>query len=536
MRYLTLFILFLTVTLPAAVVKIQENPYTTNTAPTMTNVTTAIISNSPAFFTTDEYMPPVQRSVASLGAWEWQTRVLTNGDATDPQGIMYIPCAVRVNGNLAVYYTTWTNPCYVVYGCWNNKSQIKMAVGKSWDSLTKLGAVLSRSSNTNDWDSGYVSGARVTKLRENYFVMTYNGARITQCYPDNNIEFEQADEGCLDGTRRLLNCSIGLATSTDGTNWTKHANNPILPLNSSTNDWDGWQLFTSRMLYHKGTYYLYYTALSRTGGAATGVATSTNVAGPYTRYAGNPNVGASGDPDIIRVGGNTWMLFLAEGGARYISTNLYNWKEVLPRGMTFTAIPEKLYPATGNGAPFSCSLFDDGGELVMLSNSAGVTNGHYGTIVLGRPAERKRIRGRDVWGGFNELTIGTTPDLTSWPVAPRTANDALIINSNSIVKLMTARDDSGAPGWSGFAWMRTNILNRNNIVDSGLASLGGVGSNVVRTTWADNAYRFLLIYENTNTATVSAMSVRRITNGASFTITSSSASDGGNVNWIILQP
>jgi hypothetical protein len=86
------------------------------------------------------------------------------------------------------------------------------------------------------------------------------------------------------------------ATSTDeGCTWTEQAE-AVARGSDSTNNWDYTSALTPNILFHEGTYYLYYTGTPldwediyiAEGIKAIGVATASSPYGPWTKYAGNP--------------------------------------------------------------------------------------------------------------------------------------------------------------------------------------------------------------------------------------------------------
>jgi predicted GH43/DUF377 family glycosyl hydrolase len=76
--------------------------------------------------------------------------------------------------------------------------------------------------------------------------------------------------------------SIGLATSSDGIHWNKYPNNPVL---KGTSGWE-YQISPSSVIQIEGKYYMYYTARNFPN-YSIGLATSSDGIN-WTRYSGNP--------------------------------------------------------------------------------------------------------------------------------------------------------------------------------------------------------------------------------------------------------
>lgn len=90
------------------------------------------------------------------------------------------------------------------------------------------------------------------------------------------------------GTPRGLNCQIGLATSPDGINWTRHPENPILKLGPA-GSWDSSILICQHVLFDKEelVYKMWY--VGGNPGADFGIGYATSPDGVHwTKYAGNP--------------------------------------------------------------------------------------------------------------------------------------------------------------------------------------------------------------------------------------------------------
>jgi autotransporter-associated beta strand protein len=144
--------------------------------------------------------------------------------------------------------------------------------------------------------------------------------------------------------------SNGLASSTDGVNWTRFRNEPVLSIyDADRGAWENNVIYQPWLVEHQGMFYNFYNA--KGGPEQTGMATSSDLLS-WTRYANNPvipvgasiyNSSFSADPKVFR-DGNHWVCFffgVGAGGAHIMaafSWDLYNW----------TVDPTPLYLAGGN--------------------------------------------------------------------------------------------------------------------------------------------------------------------------------------------
>ncbi|GEM_PF-3411817 len=85
------------------------------------------------------------------------------------------------------------------------------------------------------------------------------------------------------------NNAIGYATSSDGLNWTKYANNPVLTPGQAKS-WDGGYIIAPHVIFHQGIYKMWYRGTMNADDsnlASIGYATSTDGVN-WVKYAGNP--------------------------------------------------------------------------------------------------------------------------------------------------------------------------------------------------------------------------------------------------------
>ncbi len=122
------------------------------------------------------------------------------------------------------------------------------------------------------FDSEGVFGACVLKVKDIYY-MWYNGYKTQPYYAGNFL--------------------IGLATSTDGLNWTRVSNNPVLPLGDPGN-WDEQWTYVNSVLWDEGVYKMWYTGMNSSGISSIGYATSSDGIS-WVKYSGNPVLKGSAD-------------------------------------------------------------------------------------------------------------------------------------------------------------------------------------------------------------------------------------------------
>jgi predicted GH43/DUF377 family glycosyl hydrolase len=134
---------------------------------------------------------------------------------------------------------------------------------------------LTPTNGSSYFDSEGVFGACVLEVGDTYY-MWYNGYN-TQPY-------------------FLGPLRTGLATSTDGINWTRYSDNPVLEL-GAPGSWDSYWAYVNSVLYENGLFKMWYTGANNSGLCRVGYATSTDGI-IWEKYAGNPVLqGAPGNWD-----------------------------------------------------------------------------------------------------------------------------------------------------------------------------------------------------------------------------------------------
>lgn len=248
------------------------------------------------------------------------------------------------------------NTMAIYYGSYDAGAtgRIFKAFGNVLNGFTFGGIALDIGS-AGQWDSANVSAGRIFQDSGTNYLYYFGGT---------NHGFETPPT------------SIGVATSTDGTNFTRYSGNPILTPGPGA--YDAQQLFTFCVIKKGAIYYGFYNAADNVDGTETvNMATAPSPLGPWTKYSGNPvfkgiqGGGArsiASDPAVfaLRYGGYGMIIWNREGVLNNdqlmsaVSVDLTNWTN-----------PTYL---TNNGARiqgYGPSFIDDNGPEFMAQNQAG---------------------------------------------------------------------------------------------------------------------------------------------------------------------
>lgn len=103
-------------------------------------------------------------------------------------------------------------------------------------------------------------------------------------------------------TSTHMGAAVGLATSDDGINWIKYAENPVFEKGDSL-EWDGFWIESPAILYDSGVYKMWYTGVAYDWKIRIGYAISSDGI-IWTKYPGNPvlDLGTAGEWEDFWVG------------------------------------------------------------------------------------------------------------------------------------------------------------------------------------------------------------------------------------------
>ncbi|HYD79450.1 MAG TPA: hypothetical protein VEC06_06555 [Paucimonas sp.] len=288
---------------------------------------------------------------------------------------MHFISTLKINGTIWAYYIRWENP--------SNPSDPRGGIGlaKSTDGVnfTDHGPVL-RAGPAGSWDS---------------FMASFPGI-----WYDNGTFYLVYEGSGTAGTNSPG--AIGLATSTDGVNFTKHG----IILNRNTYGWERTNIGTPSLYKEGSTWYLFYHGFD---GATCqiGLATGPSLTS-LTKHAGNPVIrsvpstwqsGTAGKRDIVKVNGKYYMVYEGSGPQPYdtakwssgvaSSSDLFNWT-------TFSqnAVLPQTANTFGNDGP---AFLNVGGLNYVYYRAGGGT--------------RRALIANESYGGFDRSWSMSSPGI-----------------------------------------------------------------------------------------------------------------------------
>ncbi len=183
------------------------------------------------------------------------------------------------------------------------------------------------------WDNGFLEGPSVMK-EGGVYKMWYCGYDVV-----------------VDGNGTDGNTNIGLATSTDGINWTKHPNNPVFTTGTGT--WDSHYVQDPHVLKDNGVYYMWYGGNDVEGyGQQVGLATSTDGIA-WTKSPMNPVLqkGGANDwdantasfPSVLKGDNSYEMWYTGKDIAELVENDLDYYWELGYASSTITSIADRSH-------------------------------------------------------------------------------------------------------------------------------------------------------------------------------------------------
>jgi hypothetical protein len=217
--------------------------------------------------------------------WTWYD---TNSDG-EPNRVIHPNCATNPAGGSTTWMRGEASVGTVLYdstaGLWkawghggNNTGPRAMwyatasAPEGPWTFQNNGQPILQRDTGAGSFETAFIADARVIRLSATSYVMLYGGHKVTVDRPQ-----------------------VGWATSSDGVTWTKNSSTvPVFGYGAS-GAWDEEAIYPAGLVYDGTTYHLWYAGCplgSTTLGTGLGYASSTNGT-TWTRGANNPVLGLS---------------------------------------------------------------------------------------------------------------------------------------------------------------------------------------------------------------------------------------------------
>lgn len=185
------------------------------------------------------------------GQWTCNSDAVLVSNSTTIDGIMGDPVVMRDGAEYAMYYGA-------VRGDFTDQETVRIFRATSADGVTwnRPGLPLLIPGAVGQWDAAAVETPSIVKGSDGTYRLYYSGTYTTE----NEDKYQ-----------------IGLATSTDGVNFTKHPANPVIRL-GATGEFDDYSIIDSSVLYDTAArqYKIWYSALSSKLAISIGMATSSD--------------------------------------------------------------------------------------------------------------------------------------------------------------------------------------------------------------------------------------------------------------------
>lgn len=218
----------------------------------------------------------------------------------------------EVGGTHYLIYSRWPEAATFNTG-WYTDSEICYATASSIAGPYTFGGILLQGTGGADWDSDAVHNVKVYNFGGTYYM------------------YFMGSTGTADSQQ------IGVATASSITGpYTRDASNPIIPNGGPS--WELNRVSNPSVVNDSGTYRMLYKGYNTgTGVAQLGLATASNPAGPWTKYASNPVIAGPfvEDPDMWIEGGGLKCTFKDVAGTSVGSGDSL-WMHSANGGITWT--------------------------------------------------------------------------------------------------------------------------------------------------------------------------------------------------------
>jgi predicted GH43/DUF377 family glycosyl hydrolase len=230
------------------------------------------------------------------------------------------------------------------------------------------GAIVLNIGSAGEWDAKWLDTPEIVRSPTDYKLFYYGD--VVDTFPPHSA-------------------AIGLATSTNGINWTKHPNNPIFTKGESLS-WEGYWIESPAVLYDEEIYKMWYTGVPYDWRIRIGYATSSDGVS-WIKHPNNPvlDVGAPGSWDDMWVAvpavikrNNRFEMFYSALSEADIATGRYDTIRIgyatSYDGVNWTKYPEPVLttltpphnPAVDSNGPWAPDVVFDGTNYRMWYETA----------------------------------------------------------------------------------------------------------------------------------------------------------------------
>lgn len=262
---------------------------------------------------------------------------------------------------------------------------------------------------------------------------------------------------------------IGLATSSDGINWTRYANNPILTVGTG---WEDFSLYNASVVKVGSTWYMLYEGKGLSDYTQIiGLATSTD-GYTWTKYSGNPIIrkgfptGSSyaAAPNLIYNDGKfyTWIMGSDPRGKYFLvrgeSTDAITWKfaespDIFPKyGWEYVSVSDASNPVEYNGATY---MYYNGGNQTSIA-SIGLMK-YSGTLTELLTSSTPYREASTSTGAMASQYATSSPSIATLSgIAYSNISSFAATTSTAATTFQISPDNSTWYYWNGSAWTATS--------------------------------------------------------------------------------